>query len=523
MFRLSFFLLIIVVLNWHPGKAQSPMALFQDASTYALKGNWEDCRQMLRPHLFPPPEDTLAPHMLHLYALACEKIGDRASAIATEEQLLQRFPNWSGVAESNFFLGEMALKQNRFRKAFGFFTRISLTYLPDFKSLVSKISIPPDTIQALKETSEWASNPYVLVLSEVKIASPRLVNGAMKIGVVLPFQVDELASRQSKSPPAEYYRGMLLAAEVLRAIDSTVELYPFDTRNDSKYLTKLLRDNALNGLDAVVGPLRASDLPALADWCKATRIPCINPLSQHCPEKGSDYFFMQQPDFATVARSCFEFVAPMSFGQKVGIVFGPEKNDSLQAEAYRTHVKKMGREVVLFRKVGKNSAANLTKFLFEAGLDSTCHLFVPNSEPLVRNQLLGAYGWIKAKYPIVITGKWLESNNADFEEWSRNPVWFATGDLPDLTNPNRKNWADSYKAKWGSPANWIAWKGFDLVFTLARSWYSFGQKWPDVWRSGQIQKSELFGQYQFNSLQPSNQYIPVYHVEGREIRQDWPR
>lgn len=520
---------LILLLCWLPFvlRGQSVQEVFGQAADSAKASRWEGARQVLKPHLFPLTEDTLAPSLLLLYAMACERTGDRISALVSADRLLITFPNWSGKNEALFFSGELALKQNRFHKAWSsFFTLPEDPYLPAFTSLTSKIYIPKDTLLALKARQELASNPFVKALLAQKESAPARpkISNAMKVGLVLPFQLGELQKKKNNaSPGADFYRGMVLAAEVLFAADSALELYAFDTKGDPQTTTKLVKEKALNGLDVVIGPLKIGDLQVLADGCKETKTPCINPLSSHLPKGENEYFFTQQPSFATLARECFDFVTQYSTGTKVGIVFGPERNDSLQAEAYRTLMKKMGREVTLFKKVGKNSAANLTKFLFEAGLDSTCHLFVPNNEALVRAQLLGAYGWIKAKYPVVVVGKWLSSPNADFDEWARNPIYFVDSDVPNYENKEWKNWANSYKTKWGTPPNWVAWKGFDLALTLSRSWYREGKTWSTIWKSGQGLESPLFGWYRYTTLQNDNQYVPVYQVAEGKVQRVWPK
>ena len=506
--------------------AQSIQSAFSMASDSALQGRWEGAKQILKPHLFPLSDDTLAPSMLLLYGMACEKTGDRISAFVSAEKLLNTFPDWSGKNDALFFSGELALKQNRFSKAFSHFSRLPKEpYLTDFENTLSKFYLPKDSLTALKSRSDLASDPFLKAAIDQKESAqtkPK-INTPMKVGIVLPFHMDDLLKKkQNSSPASDFYRGMVLASEVLHAADSTIEIYAFDTKGESETLAKLLKDKALGGLDVVVGPLKVGELKMLSDWSKTTHTPCINPLSNHVPDEENDLFFTQQPSFATIALACFDFVSHYSMGKKVGIVFGPEKNDSLQAEAYRTLMKKMGRDVSLFKKVGKNSAANLTKFLLEADLDSTSHLFVPNNEALVRAQLLGAYGWMKAKYPIVVAGKWLEASNADFDEWGRNPIYFVSTDVPDFENTEWNNWANSFKTKWGTPPNWIAWKGFDLALTISRSWYREGKNWHVFWKSGQEINSALFGQYRYSKYQPDNQYVPIYQVENGMINRIWP-
>jgi hypothetical protein len=147
---------------------------------------------------------------------------------------------------------------------------------------------------------------------------------------------------------------------------------------------------------------------------------------------------------------------------------------------------------------------------------------VANNEPLVRVQLLGAYNWTKAKYPVVVVGKWLESPTADFEEYKRLPFYFIGSDLPNYENAQLENWKSSYILKWGFPPNWIAWKGFDLTISLSKKWYSLNNS--EFSKNGILgqTKSELFGKYQFSNLEIDNKYIPIIKVDDHSFKNVWP-
>lgn len=501
-------------------EAQDLQTQWQSAASKAKEKDWNEVKSILQPHLFPPPADSLAPWMLQLYGLACEKTGDWASALISAKKILDQFPNWAHRSEAHFLAGKVAFNLLKFRQAWNHFQQLPDTYSNDLESFLAKEKpIPFDTMVQLKNSSSIHSNKiYDTFFFERK--SQTTTSGKPeipKIGVLLPFQYKSLAKHRTESPAYDFYRGVLLAAEFLAAQDSAVEIHSFDTENKDEVFLKITAANALNGLQVVFGPLKSNHLDIWTKSKKAKNIPLVNPLSNYSPELLDGCFFTQQASFSTLAKKSFTFLSRLSTGQKAGIVYGPERNDSILAAAYSDYLKKMGRKVVLFKKVGKNSAANLTKFLVEAGLDSTDHLFVPNNEPLVRVQLLSAYSWIKGKFPILVFGKWLEAGNADFDELGRYPIYFLNPDLPDRLHTNWRAWEQSYLTKWGKPPGWVAWKGFDLTVTFARSWYANGKDWCNNWKSGTLIPSPLFGYYQFGTRKTDNQYLPIYTVRPEGI------
>ena len=331
-----------------------------------------------------------------------------------------------------------------------------------------------------------------------------------RIGVVFPLSGSG-ADKARTETVLEFYKGMVLANEICTALDSGLEFHLFDHQNRIQELQRLDREGCFGGLDMLVGPARQAMLPALDSLAALRNIPLMNVLTHTTAGPFRSALFSQQASVKAIARTAFNVLSPLSGGKKAGIVYGTEKTDSLLADAFRRICQAEGKQVVLFRKVGKNSAANLSKYLTEAGLDSTSCLFVPNNENLVRVQLLSAYGILQAKFPVMIYGKWLESPAAEPDDYASLPFFFAGPDLPDPLLPVKKTWESNFIARWGNPPGWIAWKGFDLAMLLSKKWYASktGGFTIDDFSSG----SGLFGGYRFDKGMPENQAVPVYRIE----------
>jgi len=505
-------------------QGQSPIQIWNEASQLAKNGKWAQVVEIIKPHIFPAPIDSLTPWLLQLYAYSNFKNGDQIAGFVSANRILTEYPGWSGTAETNFLLGCIAFNKNKIWQSCKYWSK-----LPDYyeKSIInifteSKFSFSQDSINDIRKNPDFLSSS---ILKKIIVTPKQYIykrKEVLKIGIVLPFDLELINEHKSDSPPYDFYRGVLLASEVMASLDSTFEMYAFDSKNSIAVLQHIISNKSLSGVDLVIGPLKHSMLSTMDSWAKEEKTLVINPLSNHSYDFQNSFLHAQQPSFSTISTSVFEFISKISIGIKAGIIFGPEKNDSLLAEAYRKVLKKMGRELVLFKKVGKNSAANLTKFLVESGLDSTSHVFVANNEPLVRAQLPGAYSWTKAKFPVVVFGKWIESYTADYDEYNRIPFYFVSSDLPNYNHPQWNNWKESYILKWGVPPSWIAWKGFDLVISFAKNWYALKGNLSTEGNMIKPFMSELFGRYQFSKFEMDNTYVPIIKVAGHDFQKVWP-
>jgi hypothetical protein len=463
--------------------------------------------------------------LIQLYAHSCFQNGDKVSAFVSANRVLNEYSKWRHIEEPYFLLGQIAYKNRTIKLAGQYWVNLSPKFETSLISFINKnpFSYSKDSINNLRNDSAFKETMFLKVLSQqTQIASGNKNNKALRLGIVLPFDLHSKINTIEDNPIFDFYRGISLAFEVLAASDSAIEMYTFDFKNSIKELNLLIKNQSFSGLNLILGPIKFTMLPQMETLSNELKTPIINPLSYQNFDSPNSYLHAQQPSFSTISSAAFEFVSKLTIGRKAGIIFGPEKNDSLLADSYKKVLLKMGRELVLFKKVGKNSAANLTKFLVESGLDSTSHLFIANNEALVRLQLPGAYSWTKAKYPVVVFGKWIESPTADFGEYKRLPFYFIGSDLPDYEHSQFKNWKESYILKWGLPPNWIAWKGFDLVFSFTKKWYNSNNS---VFSKEDLLnpiKSELFGTYQFSKLELDNQYVPIYKVEDHFFQKVWP-
>lgn len=507
-----------------PGYSQTARELWNQYRGLALEKKWNEVASGLRPHLLPPPEDTLAPWLLQLYAQACFESGDVRSAMLSSEKVLKQYPRYSCKADVRFLFGQCHFRSRNWHAAFWQWIAVDAGYHPLLEGWLSSkvLQIPTDTLTVLQAQLQTEKPALAAILDRLKVSTlvQKAESRPLKVGLVLPVDLKKIHQTGQENSAVEFYKGFSLAAEVLAATDSALELSTFDIAGKPEKLQSLLQSGSLNNLDVWVGPVKSSFLNQLESKAANEKIPLFNPLAMGNDTKGPTWF--TEPSVNTLAEQVLALAATRSSGKRVAILFGTEKQDSLLADRYRQLVRSRGREVVLFKKVGKNSAANLTKFLTEAGLDSTDHLFAANSEPMVRFHLPGAYAWIQAKYPVLIYGSWLESAQADLDEWSRQKFIFVQPDLIHLESARRAEWESNYLAKWASPPGWIAWKGFDLAFFLARQWYGWGKSGlahPEA--RGGI-SSDLFGEYRFSNSRSDNQYVPAFQLSENRLIRIWP-
>lgn len=110
---------------------------------------------------------------------------------------------------------------------------------------------------------------------EAKKPAKATVGGkTVSVGVMLPLHnVDGDGRRMT-----EYYRGILMACDSLRAEGLNTDIHAWNASIDTD-ITKLMADPAAAKCDIIFGPLYTKQVHALADFCRARDIKLVIPFS----------------------------------------------------------------------------------------------------------------------------------------------------------------------------------------------------------------------------------------------------
>lgn len=102
----------------------------------------------------------------------------------------------------------------------------------------------------------------------------------IRVGVVLPLK--EQTARGTAL--VEFYRGLLMAVEVVKAEGLNVEVTAVDCGNSETSLQQALRNPALPQLDILFGPVDAVQVGSMADFCRQHGIRMILPFNTPCTQ-----------------------------------------------------------------------------------------------------------------------------------------------------------------------------------------------------------------------------------------------
>lgn len=177
----------------------------------------------------------------------------------------------------------------------GDFVRIPGVAAPENQEVIIPKS---DTVATVIE------EPVIKVERPAGFTPVKDLKGSLDVAVLLPFYLKENAERteidSSKmikgkkvfktikrsddwiNPQSldfvEMYEGILLAADTLRALGMDVTIYPFDIKNDTVVITKLIESGKLADMDLIIGPVYSYNLAKVAVYARFLNIPVVSPV-----------------------------------------------------------------------------------------------------------------------------------------------------------------------------------------------------------------------------------------------------
>lgn len=100
----------------------------------------------------------------------------------------------------------------------------------------------------------------------------------IKAALLLPFIIGT-DNKDEQQRMTEYYEGVLLALNELKAQNVSVDLYTYDTKGNTATLNTILNKEELKNMDIIIGGVRSANIKLLADYAAKNDIRLVVPFA----------------------------------------------------------------------------------------------------------------------------------------------------------------------------------------------------------------------------------------------------
>lgn len=540
------------------------------------QGEYALARETFKPVIPKDPSNPFAEYATFYSALAAYYDGYPAAAREMLLQARERFPNWSRMDDVYYWLAKIYFENEDAYLALNAVNNIESTevredartmayhylylnhdvyelssFYKDYPNqpslgrvLAEKIADQPIELQDKELLNElirkFDLNPDDFLVSRVEKA---VFKDTYRMAVLLPFMLEDLNPNDRRRPNQfvlDFYQGLRMAVDRLRAEGKSIELYAYDTRRDSVTTQEILDKKELKTMDLIVGPLYPQPARMVSRFALENKINMVNPLSNSVEYTGNNpYVFLFNPSVATIGEVAADYTYD-SFGEGPGLViFGDTKNDRVMAEAFADQYNERGGELLMVRQIEKDNSREILDILLKQGAmikdiareseeqeeatlsiprDSLSFIFVASENSLIFSKVVSAVDTRGDDVKILGSAGWLDIPVVKYEVFERLHTHFYAPSYVSVGSEAYQEFRNVYIQKHRTVPSEYAAKGYELGMFFGESMDKYG-KYPQVsWDDNKRQPGVLMPGYQFARSQ-DNQLVPFleFGEEGLEL------
>lgn len=346
--------------------------------------------------------------------------------------------------------------------------------------------------EGLKEEGLKANSRIKILVTNTKTGIPDFTSQLnldsgdnIKVAVMLPFFTtanDSMPTGSngskvifSKSSIAlQFYKGVLLAVDSLEKLNIKVELYVFDTENDTTVVKMLLRKPELLTVDMIIGPMYRHPFELVANWADKHNIPIVMPVPQaNRVIEGKELAYKVDPSQTILMGKLTEFAMEKYAALSPILVH----TGSSQDEYLFSLIKRKSKQLLAAKESKQDSLRQLE--MWQVKIDKikpllrtdTTNVFIlpSNNQAFVTSFLMQLYN-MRHDYKFVVFGtdKWEKFESLiDLNVLETLHVHFPQGQFVDYQSAETKQILRSFRTNFSTDPGEFGFAGFDIMYYCA--------------------------------------------------------
>ncbi|MFB9862551.1 ABC transporter substrate-binding protein [Rufibacter immobilis] len=494
-----------------------------------------------------------APDAAYLYSVAASRNKKWADADKMLTQLISGHPTWGGLADAQYLHGYVLFEKKEYLRALNALAPIQenalqdevanmkrhyLLQLPDkatFQYLLRQFADDATVAKAYadKLVSGWFTeqdrSQLEGIVSRFKLDKSYLQRTAnikkneYNVAVLLPFQLPENGVRVDKKNLfiTDFYAGMLSAQDSLQKRGVRVNLYPYDTKNDTAQVRKVMELPELASMDLVVGPIYKSNSAVAAKIAQQRNLNMVNPFSDDLEvTKGNPYLYLMEASVATQGQRAAAY-AYQTFPKKTAVlIFDSGKDDTTFAGNFRRTYTALGGKVLVAQKINSKTGAGISGILGNVNLKDLGALVIQSTAQNVATNTVSYLEQRASKVPVMVPQAWLEHPQISLSQLDFLEFYFLAPKFIDAENPTVQQFRQAYAAKYKLPPSSFTYSGFELMSYYGRQLQENGYAAPP--KLSGVQPGTFYqGIGYLNNTTAKqtqdNQYVPILKLENGRV------
>lgn len=558
---------------------------YLSGKNYFKAGEYQRAQNHFRKLLDINEKNPFYLYATYFYALSAYETGNIDSAIEALRGLKATHPEWEKIAEVEVWYGKMLLEKGNLIKGIEVLNSIeSQEVKPVADEVKRSLLLNYDSIPLLQEAIEL--NPYDKILAQHladKISRQPLVERKVelmeflinsfdlnrstfdyvdenvtqikevyRVGVMLPFMAENLSTTKGNKGNQfilDIYQGISEAVKELNKDQEQIQLYAYDTQQDSAETAKILASGDLMEMDLIIGPLYPNPAKLVREYSAENRINMVNPLSTNSVTIGANpYSFLMKSTAETRARVAAKYAIQNFDNKNATIFYGDKEQDSLFAYAYKslleadsfnitwiaasrspmasTEILRSLTEVFETDTIKDKNKVNISNTIkvrvgeedsLILSRDTLGHIMVASSDNLLVSNVLSAVDTRRDSIPIIGFDDWLEMNQISFPQLQRMKVVMIGQNYFDFSSPEVAEFKEKYRESYNKLPSQFSYDGYETMRYFGQKLVEYGNYFQyGIYKEG-FQPGYLFFGFDYTNAN-DNQVVPITTMESLNLK-----
>lgn len=547
--------------------AQDYKRQYRSAREFFDNKNYGLAMEAFKPLIVYDKDNSFLEHSSFFYALSAYHQKFPAVAKDMLVQIKQLYPEWSQMAEVNYWMAKIYFDQRQYFQAMQMLreypvlslqknvSEMKQHYLKEIEDVEVLRMMweehPQDTVVAKLLARAISKQPFLdqdtkLVDSlitkfnfdrkefEASLKPVNVFKDEYVVSLLFPFLAKTLeptTSTKVNQSILDLYLGIRMAVDTLKSEGINIDLRSYDTERSLVATTALLEIEELKSSDLIVGPLFQNQTKLVQDFSINNKINMMSPVSSNSEFLGPNPFaLLLQPSNETIGERSAEWIAANIQNRNCMVFYGEAAKDTVTAASFLKRAKELELNVVLAEKVSReNSGSIFTKLAtpveydefknpieFELKVDSIGSVFIASDDPILYTKVISGVD-TRGDSVIIVGGESLLNNTAaNFETYERLHITMAAPTFTKSSNPNYKKFREEFIRKHGVMPTDNSKIGYEFMLFVGHSLKTHGVYFQEGLKEKSFVPGYLFKGYDFSEGQ-SNQFVPFVHFKGGEV------
>ncbi|MEE4197905.1 MAG: LysM peptidoglycan-binding domain-containing protein [Bacteroidales bacterium] len=282
----------------------------------------------------------------------------------------------------------------------------------------------------------------------------------------------------------EFYEGFLLAVDRLKESGLNLNLYVYDTANDTARVKEILNYPMMENMDLLIGPIYNQELKLVSEFSKEHQIKMVSPLWDNLQLVDENPFLFQvTPSYAAQIDEYVEYITRFKDKNLVLVHNGDSLHyDNIQMvkDKLFAHFSDSVLGSIQFKEVVFKDSINVLEHAASKEVDNV--FVVPSNEEAFVTSVVTNLNTLAAfNYPVKVCGlsRWQRFRNIDTEYYFNLNLCISTPYFVDYQKDNVKDFILEYRETYNTEPQQYAIHGFDIGMYFLSALLKYGNNLED--------------------------------------------